>query len=114
MRISDWSADVFSSDLLVEGLLALGFFGFSALGLRVSRFDFFWPLAMVNTLERGERLCPPAANLHAFAAPGAPYPASPSQSSLAPSSTISARPEERLVGKECVGKGTLGWWTERI
>ena len=34
---------------LVDGLLAFGFLGFSAFGLRASRLDFFWPLAMVNT-----------------------------------------------------------------
>jgi hypothetical protein len=36
---------------LVEGLETLFFLGFSALGFRISLFDFFWPFAIVPVLR---------------------------------------------------------------
>jgi hypothetical protein len=45
---------------LLEGLEAFGLGGFSALGLRASLFDFFWPLAMMGS-SGGDR---PHATIH--------------------------------------------------
>ncbi|OCC23673.1 hypothetical protein MB02_10955 [Croceicoccus estronivorus] len=48
--VPDYVFFIFSSPRIApglsEGLDAFCFFGFSALGLRISLFDFFWPLAM--------------------------------------------------------------------
>jgi hypothetical protein len=41
---------------LLEGFEAFALGGFSALGLRASLFDFFWPLAMTRSFGGGRPL----------------------------------------------------------
>src|SRR3546814_13554520 len=97
MRISDWSSDVCSSDLLVEADLSGGVL---AVRYGLGREPGLTSLAAANPTEEGGWLD------HAQDAGGVPVLVGPDSPEAA-----EARSEERRVGKECVGTWRSRWWT---
>src|SRR3546814_12814787 len=98
MRISDWSSDVCSSDLLrlltVPGLLAIaaGIFLASRLDVDSAYTDFLWALLIMGT---GLGLCMAPATAAIVAA--------------TPVEKHGVRSEERRVGKACVSTCRARW-----
>src|SRR3546814_19862179 len=101
MRISDWSSDVCSSDLLGLDLLRNPDAHEAApwLGLEKRMSP---GTAAVNVGAPGFELTPPAIWPALPSARDGPRPAR--------RASDSGRSEERRVGKECVGKCSSRWW----
>src|SRR3546814_15456060 len=99
MRISDWSSDVCSSDLLhplsgVDHLLAMLMVGLWA-GIAFPRFWWVCPAAFISFMLGG----------FAHGAAGGAFPIA----EMLILASLVGRSEESRVGKECVSTGRIRW-----
>src|SRR3546814_13953175 len=99
MRISDWSSDVCSSDLVTQAGALDGGDVDENVGVSVLGLDETEALGAVEPFDRADRhRCPPMVWLRCI-----PY------ATLQTISGTAARSEERRVGKECVSTCSSGW-----
>src|SRR3546814_17715616 len=106
MRISDWSSDVCSSDLLPHRQLTAA----HASARRGLLLGLFGGVRRADPLELGDQLLGRAARMEIFDSPAVEAPALHmllgADRRVA---VIAPRSEERRVGKECVSTVRSGW-----
>src|SRR3546814_16092819 len=106
MRISDWSSDVCSSDLLFVGKGVKPYYSSAEGGMRSARWESSDGLRQWREVSpKPNRPALPTdrfeANYQLRLEPKGPYKVN---------AHLQVRSEERRVGKECVSTGRFRWW----